>query len=80
MTPAKGPWLTATDPARSTASDIIDYRRGRFTSHRAPAQPGYAGSATGIVGVPGTGSFWATGTLLPLKAGNNKTDILRYLP
>ncbi|MGH3277500.1 MAG: hypothetical protein ACRDNZ_24645, partial [Streptosporangiaceae bacterium] len=30
-----GFWLTATDPARSTASDIIDYRRGRFTSHRA---------------------------------------------
>ena len=27
-----------------------------------------------------TGSFWATGTLLPLRAGNNKTDILRYLP
>lgn len=75
-----GFWLTATDPARSTASDIIDYRHGRFASRRAPTQPGDAGSATGIVGVPGTGSFWATGTLLPLKAGNNKTDILRYLP
>jgi len=75
-----GFWLTATDPARSTAGDIVDYRDGRFTSQRAPAQPGYAGSATGIFAGPGTGSFWATGMLLPLKTGNFKTDILRYLP
>ena len=53
---------------------------GRFTSQRAPAQPGYAGSATGIVAVPGTGSFWATGMLPPLKTGDFKTDILRYVP
>ena len=75
-----GFWLTATDPARSTAGDIVDYRDGRFTSQPAPEQPGYAGSATGIVAVPGTGSFWATGMLTTVKGGTSETDILRYSP
>lgn len=77
-----GFWTTATDPAQahSNGSDIIDFRSGRFITQRAPAQAGYAGSASGIVGVPGTGSFWATGMLTPLKSGGFKTDILRYIP
>ncbi len=75
-----GFWLTATDPAHAgaNASDIIDFRHGRFTAQPAPAQPGYAGSASGIAGVPGTSSLWATGMLIPLKRGGFKTDILRY--
>jgi hypothetical protein len=75
-----GFWLTATAPANSNASDIIDYRDGKFTSQAAPAPSGYAGSATGIVPVPGTDSFWATGLLTPLHSGSNETDILHYTP
>jgi hypothetical protein len=74
-----GFWLT-TGAANSSADDIIDYRDGTFTSHPAPAQPGYAGFASDIARVPGTGSFWATGTLTPVKTGTFKTDILRYTP
>ena len=75
-------WMTTTDPAlaHSNGSVIIDFRNGRFTTQRAPAQAGYAGSASGIVRVPGTGSYWATGMLTPLKSGGFKTDILRYIP
>jgi hypothetical protein len=75
-----GFWLTATDPAKPGTGEIIDYRNGSFTSQPAPAPPGYTGSASGIVAVPGAGSFWATGILAPVKAGPAETDILRYTP
>jgi hypothetical protein len=75
-----GFWLTTTDPANPGAGDIADYRNGTFTSQPAPARPGYTGSAAGIVAVPGTGSFWATGTLTAVKGGTTQTDILRYTP
>jgi hypothetical protein len=75
-----GFWLTTTDPANPGTGDIADYRNGTFTSQPAPARPGYTGSATGIVAVPGTGSFWATGTLTAVKVGTTETDILRYTP
>jgi hypothetical protein len=77
-----GFWLTATRPASSSASDIIDYRNGTFTSQPAPSRPGCTSSVSGIFAVPGTGSAWATGTLTPAKArtGTPKTDILRYTP
>ena len=67
-------------PTRSTpeAGDIIDYRDGTFTSQPAPARPGDTGSASGIVAVPGTGSYWATGTLTAIKGGTSEADILRY--
>jgi hypothetical protein len=74
-----GFWLTATAPASPNASDIVDYRDGTFTSQPAPTRPGYTGSAAGIIAVPGTGSFWATGTLTPSHAGSDETDILRYI-
>jgi hypothetical protein len=74
-----GFWLTASDPANARGGLIVDYRHGHFTSQRAPGQPGYAGSASGIVRVPGTGSFWATGSLDSDKgSGNFESDILRY--
>jgi len=75
-----GFWLTATAPANPAAGDIIDYRHGTFTSQPAPAPHGYTGTASGIVAVPGTGSFWATGTLTAVKGGTDETDILRYSP
>jgi hypothetical protein len=75
-----GLWLTATHPASPSASDIIDYRNGIFTSQPAPSRQGYTSSVDGIFAVPGTGASWATGTLTPVKAGNPKTDILRYTP
>lgn len=75
-----GFWMTASDPANSRGGLIVDYRHGRFTSQRAPGQPGYAGSASGIVPVPGTGGFWATGTLASGQSGVYKSDILRYTP
>jgi len=74
-----GFWLTATDPANPNAGDILDYRRGTFTSKPAPALHSYTGTASGIVAVPGTGSFWATGMLTPVKVGASDTDILRYI-
>ena len=70
----------ATDPASPQASDIIDYRHGTFTSQPAPAPHGYTGTASDIVAVPGTGSFWATGMLTAVKNGTSETDILRYTP
>lgn len=75
-----GFWLTAADPANPNAGEIIDYRHGAFTSQPAPAPHGYTGTASGIVAVPGTGCFWATGTLIPVNAGTGETDILRYTP
>ena len=75
-----GFWLTATDPANPAAGIIADYRDGTFTSLPAPARPGYTGTASGIVAVPGTGSFWAAGTLTPVKGGAYQTVILRYTP
>jgi hypothetical protein len=75
-----GFWLTATNPANPSASDIIDYRNGTFTSQPAPSRQGYTSSISGIFAVPGTGSSWATGMLAPVKAGTSKTDILRYAP
>jgi hypothetical protein len=75
-----GFWLTATDPANPAAGDIIDYRHQTFTSQPTPAPHGYTGTASGIVAVPGTGSFWATGMLTAVKGGTSKTDILRYSP
>lgn len=75
-----GLWLTATDPANPQAGDIIDYRHGTFTSQPAPVPRGYTGTASGIVAVPGTGSFWATGTLTAVKNGTSETDILRDSP
>ncbi len=75
-----GFWFTATDPANPNASDIVDYRDATFISQPAPAQQGYAGSASGIVAVPGAGSWWATGMLAAVKGGSIKTDILRYTP
>ena len=75
-----GFWLTATDPANPNAGDIIDYRHGTFTSQPAPAPHGYTGAASGIVAVPGTGSFWAAGMLTAVKGGTSETDILRYSP
>jgi len=75
-----GFWLTAADPAHPGSGDIIDFRNGTFTSQPAPARPGYHGSASGIVAVPGTGSSWATGTLTPVRGGAAETDILRYTP
>ena len=71
---------TATDPANPNAGDIIDYRHGTFTSQPAPAPHGYTGAASGIVAVPGTGSFWAAGMLTAVKGGTSETDILRYSP
>jgi hypothetical protein len=75
-----GFWLTAADPAHPQAGDIIDYRDGAFTSQPAPARPGDAGAASGIVAVPGTGSFWATGTLTAVRGDASQADILRYTP
>ena len=73
-----GFWLTATDPVHPEAGDIIDYRDGTFTSQPVPGRPGDTGSASGIVAVPGTGSYWATGTLTAIKGGTSEADILRY--
>jgi hypothetical protein len=75
-----GFWLTATDPASAAAGDVIDYRHGTFTSQPVPAPRGCTGTADGIVAVPGTGSFWATGMLTAVNEGTAKTDILRYNP
>jgi hypothetical protein len=75
-----GFWLTAADPARPQAGDIIDYRNGTFTSQPAPARPGETGAASGIVAVPGTASGWAAGTLTAVKGGTWQDDILRYTP
>ena len=75
-----GFWLTATDPANPAAGDIIDYRHGTFTSQPAPAPHGYTGTASGIVAVPGTGSFWAAGMLTAIQGGAAETDVLRYSP
>ena len=60
--------------------DIVDYRHGTFTSQPAPARPGYTGTAAGIVAVPGTGSFWATGTMREDNGANYETDMLQYIP
>ncbi len=75
-----GFWLTTTDPANDEAGDIVDYRDGTFTSQPVPAPPGYTGTAGGIVAVPGTGSFWAEGTMREDNGDNYETDILRYTP
>jgi hypothetical protein len=75
-----GFWLTATDPADPTASDIVDYRHGIFVSHPAPARRGYADAVSGIVAIPGTSSFWAAGRLIPTGTGRQETAILRYEP
>jgi hypothetical protein len=75
-----GLWLTTADPANPGAGDIVHYRDGTFTSRPAPARPGYTGSAGGVVAVPGTGSFWATGLLTAIGGGTSDSDILRYAP
>jgi hypothetical protein len=75
-----GFWLTTTDPANDEAGDIVDYRNGTFTSQPVPAPPGYTGTATDIVAVPGTGSFWAEGTMREDNGDNYETDLLHYNP
>lgn len=45
-----------------------------------PERQDHTGSASSIVAVRGAGSFWATGTLTPVKTGTPKTYILRYTP
>jgi hypothetical protein len=75
-----GFWLTSTDPANGDIGHIIDVRTGVFTVRPAPVRAGYTGTASGIVAVPGTGSFWATGRLTPIRNGRPQTDILRYTP
>jgi hypothetical protein len=60
--------------------NIIDYRNGTFTSQSAPSQHGYLGSASGIIAVPGSATFWATGELTAVKGGAFLTDILRFAP
>jgi hypothetical protein len=75
-----GFWLTGTSSANPNEGEMIDYRNGTFTSQPAPTEPGYFGSASGIVAVPGTGSFWATETLIPVKTGGDESAVLRYTP
>jgi hypothetical protein len=75
-----GFWLTTTDPANDEAGDIVDYRDGTVTSQPVPAPPGYTGTASDIVAVPGTGSFWAAGTMREDNGDNYETDILQYTP
>ncbi|HEV2376128.1 MAG TPA: hypothetical protein VGS19_28660 [Streptosporangiaceae bacterium] len=76
-----GFWLSASDPTHPrSASDIIDYRDGTFTSQPAPAVRGYRGSVTGIAGVPGSATSWAWGQLNPDNGGSYQGDISRYTP
>jgi hypothetical protein len=75
-----GFWLTSADPANSNAGYIVDYRHGTFTTQAAPTLPGYVDAPFGITAVPGTGSFWAIGTLVLRKNGTGESALLRYVP
>jgi hypothetical protein len=73
-----GLWLIAA--GRGSASDLVDYRHGRFTSRPAPAPKGYTDLVSGIAAIPGTGSLWAAATLIPLGTDTQQAAILRYDP